>query len=1080
VPADAVSGIYIARLKRTDVDTGNASHITFVVRNDASTSAVLFKTSDATWQAYNTFGGSDFYQGVANGRSYKVSYNRPFATKGDNGGRDFLFSNEYPMLRFLERNGYDVSYTTDVDTDRRGNLIRNHRVFMSVGHDEYWSGNERANVEAARDAGVNLAFFSGNEVYWRTRLAPSEDGSNTPNRTIVCYKETWANADIDPSAEWTGTWRDPRFTPPATGGGRPENALTGTIYMSNHVDLAIQVPQQQGRYRLWRGTSVATLGSGQAATLAPHSIGYEADEDLDNGFRPAGLIRLSTTTGPTPEYLRDFGNTVTPGTTTHHLTLYRAASGALVFGAGTIQWAWGLDTEHDGTAAPADQRMQQATVNLLADMDAQPATRMAGLVAATKSTDTVAPTATITSPAIGSTVANGSLVTVQGTAADTGGGQVAGVELSTDAGATWHAANGTTAWSYSFYSSGAGSQSVRVRAMDDSANIQPAPATVGLTLSGPSTIFGARVPTNPSVNDSSALELGVRFTAWDDGYVTGVRFYKGTGNTGTHTGSLWTNTGIRLATGTFAGETSAGWQKLTFPSPVQITAGTSYVASYTAPNGHYAADSLAFSAADFDSAPLHANRSTTVAGNGLYAYGSGFPTQSFSDTNYYVDVSFVDSVAGPPAPVAVSPAAGATTVPVSAHPAVTFSKSLNPASIQFTVRNPANATVPGTVGYDDATRTVTFTPSAVLAVSTTYTASVTAVDTQGHPTDAPVTWSFSTDAYASIYTLFATNATPQVAADGDISAVELGVKFIPSSDGLVVGVRFYQGPGNSGTHTGSLWSTTGTLLARATFAGETGSGWQDVRFDAPVAVSAGTTYVASYYAPNGRYSATSNFFSTLWSNGPLSAPPTTANGVYRYGGQGFPTNSYQATNYWVDPLYVPSTQPNPTPTPTPSPTPILGQPVSVFPDTAVPGNPNWTDDSSIEVGARFTADVAGAVTGVRFYKGAQNNGIHTGSLWDSGGQLLATGSFTNESASGWQTLTFAQPVMITPGTTYLVSYWTSVGRYAVDLNAFASQGVDAGPLHIPVNGGSYHYGGGFPDATGAHNFWVDVVFRPAV
>ncbi|GAB3814668.1 N,N-dimethylformamidase beta subunit family domain-containing protein [Micromonospora zhanjiangensis] len=904
VPADAVSGIYLARLKRTDVDNGEASHITFVVRDDASSSALLFKTSDATWQAYNTYGGSDFYQGAANGRAYRVSYNRPFATRGENGGRDFLFSNEYPMLRFLERNGYDISYTTDVDTDRRGDLIRNHRVFLSVGHDEYWSGPERANVEAARDAGVHLAFFSGNEVYWRTRLAPSADGTDTADRTLVCYKETWANDKIDPSTEWTGTWRDPRFTPPAVGGGNPENALTGTAYVSNHDDLAIQVPQQQGRNRLWRNTTVATLGTGQTATLAPHTVGYESDEDLDNGFRPAGLIRLSTTTGSTPEYLRDFGNTVTPGTTTHHLTLYRAASGALVFSAGTIQWSWGLDSEHDGTSTTPDVRMQQAVINLLADMDAQPATRMTGLAAAAKSTDTSPPTATVTSPATGTTVANGAQVTVQGTATDAGGGQVAGVEVSTDNGATWHAANGTTAWTYSFYTGGVGGQSVRVRAMDDSANIQPTPATVSLTLTGPSTIFGARVPATPAVNDSAALELGVRFTPQDAGYVTGIRFYKGTGNTGTHTGTLWTSTGAPLATGTFVGETSTGWQKLTFTNPVQVTAGTSYVASYTAPKGHYAADGLAFSAAAFGTSPLRADRSTETAKNGLYQYGSGFPTESYQDSNYYVDVLFVDSETGPPAPVALSPPAGAGTVPVAARPAVTFSKPLNPGSIQFTLRNQANVVVPGAVGYDDASRTVTFSPVSPLTVATTYTATVTAADTLGRPTEAPVTWSFTTDAYAAIYTLFAANATPQVAAANDFSSAELGVRFTPSAAGLVVGVRFYQGPGNTGTHTGSLWSAGGTLLARATFSGETGSGWQTVRFTTPVTVTAGTTYVASYLAPNGQYAETPNFFASPWTNGPLTAPATT-NGVYRYGGQGFPTNSYRATNYWVDPLYVP-------------------------------------------------------------------------------------------------------------------------------------------------------------------------------
>ena len=99
-------------------------------------------------------------------------------------GRDFLFSNEYPMIRFLEHNGYDVSYICGVDTDRNGAAAQDHKVFLSVGHDEYWSGEQRANVEAARDAGVNLVFFSGNEVYWKTRWEPSIDGSNTPNRTL--------------------------------------------------------------------------------------------------------------------------------------------------------------------------------------------------------------------------------------------------------------------------------------------------------------------------------------------------------------------------------------------------------------------------------------------------------------------------------------------------------------------------------------------------------------------------------------------------------------------------------------------------------------------------------------------------------------------------------------------------------------------------------------------------------------------------------------------------------------------------------------------------------------------------------
>ena len=133
------------------------------------------------------------------------------------------------MVRFLEQNGYDVSYFTDTDADRRGAEILEHKSYISVGHDEYWSGGQRANVEAARDAGVNLAFFSGNEVFWKTRWENSIDGSGTPYRTLVCYKETKSGAKIDPSPQWTGTWRDPTVCPPSDG-GRPENGMTGTIF----------------------------------------------------------------------------------------------------------------------------------------------------------------------------------------------------------------------------------------------------------------------------------------------------------------------------------------------------------------------------------------------------------------------------------------------------------------------------------------------------------------------------------------------------------------------------------------------------------------------------------------------------------------------------------------------------------------------------------------------------------------------------------------------------------------------------------------------------------------------------------
>ncbi|MBO3743305.1 DUF4082 domain-containing protein [Actinoplanes flavus] len=1077
VPSGTVSGVFVARLTRTD--TNGASQIPFVVRNDSSTSKLYFKTSDATWQAYNTYGGSNFYWGGPMGRALKVSYNRPWETRNVGYGRDFVFSNEFPMIKFLERNGYDVSYTTDVDADRRGQLIRNHKVFLSVGHDEYWSGPQRAHVEAARDAGVHLAFFSGNEVYWKTRWESSVDGTNTPYRTLVCYKETWAAAKIDPSAEWTGTWRDPQFSPPSNG-NRPENALTGTMYMSNNTDLAMKVPAAQGNNRFWRHTDAAGQDPDDVLTLAPHTVGYESDEDLDNGFRPAGLMRLSTTTGPAPEYLQDFGLQVAPGTTTHHMTLYRAPSGALVFGAGTIQWAWGLDQQHDSIDteqnAPADRTMQQATVNLLADMEVQPTTLMAGLTATPASTDAVAPETGFTSPAAGSRETNGTKVTVKGTATDSGGGRVAAVEVSADGGETWHPAEGTTSWTWSTYSHGAAAQVFKARAVDDSGNIETSPASLTLDLTGPSTLFGNRVPKVPAADDGSAVTLGVRFTPQTDGTVTGVRFYKGQGNTGTHRGTIWSADGEQLRTGTFTDETASGWQTLKFSSPLRVTANTTYVASYYAPNGRYSADERFFSSLPWRSYPLVAPRGTSTSGQGVYRTGNGFPVESSrTSTNYYVDVQFVDGDTAPPSVLVTTPEDGERGLDLDAGVSALFSKPLNGATASITLRTPSGATVAGTTSYDNATRAVTFDPSGDLAAGTVHTATVTAQDTQGRPMTEPYSWSFTTTPYDDVRTLLPLNALPQNASSGDGAEVNLGVKFTPAVDGKVIGIRYYQGPGNTGAHIGTLWEADGDELAKATFGSGTGSGWQKVYFAEPVDVTAGQTYVASYWASNGNYSYNPGFFNEPYATADryLTAPAGN-NGVYRYGPDGFPGSSWNSTNYWVDPLYVPDGPPPPEPT---QPDPPAGA-VTLL-GGATPAVPAHSDGSAVEVGVRFSSSVAGTVRGLRFYKGEGNGGVHTGTLWTADGQERGRGTFRYESASGWQTLLFDEPVTIAANTPYVASYHTGAGHYAVDLNGLTSP-VSNGPLTIAAQGGRFSYGSpAFPESASNHNFWVDVYFFPA-
>lgn len=226
IPTDAVSGVYFAKLVRED-GTEDASIIPFVVRDDASTSDIVFQTSDTTWQAYNAWGGASLYYGqvpvdpadmigylppncscglTAIGRASAVSYNRPIITNTSpiGGSHDFIFGVESSAIQWLEQNGYDVSYISGVDATRSGSLLLNHDAYLSVGHDEYWSAEQRANVEAARDAGVNLAFWSGNECYWKVRWESSIDGSGQAYRTMVCYKETWGTS-TDPSTTGTGT-----------------------------------------------------------------------------------------------------------------------------------------------------------------------------------------------------------------------------------------------------------------------------------------------------------------------------------------------------------------------------------------------------------------------------------------------------------------------------------------------------------------------------------------------------------------------------------------------------------------------------------------------------------------------------------------------------------------------------------------------------------------------------------------------------------------------------------------------------------------------------------------------------------
>jgi hypothetical protein len=228
-------------------------------------------------------------------------------------------------------------------------------------------------------------------------------------------------------------------------------------------------------------------------------------------------------------------------------------------------------------------------------------------------------------------------------------------------------------------------------------------------------------------------------------------------NTGTHIGSLWTASGTQLATATFTNETASGWQQVDFASPVAITANTTYVASYLAPNGHYAGDNGFFSAAGVDSPPLHALKDGTSGGNGVFTYSGSttFPVSTFQATNYWVDVVFTTTApqdTTPPTVTAISPASGATGVAPTTTVTATFSEAMNASTITtstFVLRDSSNVVVPAAVTYNATTFVATLTPNAALAQGVTYTATISGgasgvKDSAGNAMAANKVWSFTT------------------------------------------------------------------------------------------------------------------------------------------------------------------------------------------------------------------------------------------------------------------------------------------------------------------------------------------------
>jgi len=349
IPGDWTSGVYMAVLTNA---AGYQNYVVFVVR-DGRAAPFLYQHAVNTDEAYNNYPndhatGKSLYDYNSFGantvsgtpRAVKVSFDRPFA----NNGAGLFLNWEIQLVRWMERSGYDVTYSTDVDTHANGSDLLNHKAFLSTGHNEYWSSEMFNAAESARDAGVNLAFFGADTAYRQVRLEASAAG--VPNRVVVFYK----TASLDPvqGATTTTQFRDAPVN-------RPEQPLV-SVEFTGEVSWGNNAP-----YVVTNSSNWVYNGTGfHDGDAVPGIVGYEMDHYATDNPAPTATSRtlLSqspfTNSGGTPDYANS--------------SIYQAPSGAWVFASGTMSWSWGVDSFDNAgirTGVPTDARIQQTTANIL-------------------------------------------------------------------------------------------------------------------------------------------------------------------------------------------------------------------------------------------------------------------------------------------------------------------------------------------------------------------------------------------------------------------------------------------------------------------------------------------------------------------------------------------------------------------------------------------------------------------------------------------------------------------------------------------------------------------------------------------
>ncbi len=348
VPTDWISGEYVVVLT---TDQGYQNLIYFVVRQDQRKSDLLVQIPVNTDQAYNAWGGDSLYSHDTrlppeiNGGSaaIKVSFNRPYEI--------YSLAGDVQSIRFFEKYGYDVTYATSIDIDRDPSILKGHKAFISVGHDEYWTRQMRLNIEQARDAGLNLAFFGGNDLYWQTRLEPDADGN--PRRVMVMYRD----ASLDPLTVTDPVNATVEFIEPPV--NWPQNSLTGTIFggIIEHPSGLPWIVAPTAPAWILANTGL------KPGSSVPALTGKECDSVANNGMQPVGLVVVAASPMTTKE-----GKDIVCNT-----TYYQTSVGSGVFNAGTLSWTGSMD--NFGSHNPGqgeDPRIVQLVINILASFGVNP------------------------------------------------------------------------------------------------------------------------------------------------------------------------------------------------------------------------------------------------------------------------------------------------------------------------------------------------------------------------------------------------------------------------------------------------------------------------------------------------------------------------------------------------------------------------------------------------------------------------------------------------------------------------------------------------------------------------------------